>query len=118
MIEIPIYTGSRWRVVFKTKGWQCGIYRPEFTSVEDITYLERHNRPEVFVPVKGNIVLVLSEDGNMLREIPLRKNNLYVITEWHNAYRPDGKEGIALVIEHPAIKTEYLSLENFIKNTF
>ena len=31
----------------------------------------------------------------------------YIVDEWHNAYRPNGETGIALVIEKTDIKTEY-----------
>jgi hypothetical protein len=35
---------------------------------------------------------------------------IYVVDEWHNAYRPHGREGIALVVEAPDIETEYIQL--------
>ncbi len=110
MIEIPFSVNSRWKVVFKTMAWQCGIYQPEFTSAGEIEYLEKHDHPEAFLLIKGAITLVLSENGAGLKEIPLRRNCLYIITEWHNAYRPEGEEGIALVIEPPTVRTQYLNL--------
>jgi len=105
-------TGERWQVVFRDGDrWQAGIYIPENTSREEVVVLERHNRPELFVLLEGKITLVLSEDGVALKEVEMEPGKLYVVEEWHNAYRPGGAKGVALVVEAPDVETEYMSLE-------
>ncbi len=112
MQEIEIKPKGRWEVVFREADkWQCGIYVPEFTSIEEITWLEKHDAPELFYLVRGSVVLVLSPDGKEIREVPMREGVIYVVDEWHNAYRPRGVEGIVLVIERVGISTQYLKLK-------
>ena len=41
----------------------------------------------------------------------MEPGKIYIVDEWHNAYRPNGVEGIALVIEKPDIKTEYAEIK-------
>jgi len=60
--------------------------------------------------VRGSVVLVIEENGE-LKEVPLEYGKLYIVEEWHNAYRPCGKEGIALVVERPYIKTEFKEVQ-------
>lgn len=104
---IDVRTEERWKVVFREgEKWQVGLYSPENTSLEEIKTLEKHDAPELFMLVRGSMVLVVEEDGN-LREVPLEYGKLYIVEEWHNAYRPGGKEGVALVVERPDIKTEF-----------
>ncbi len=115
MIEIPLSPDSRWKVLFKNEKWQCGLYRPEFTSITEIKFLEKHSCPELFFLIGGNICLVLSKDGREVERKALQKNKLYIIVEWHNAYRPEGKEGIALVVECSDVKTEYAEIDGELK---
>jgi len=112
MIKINIKPEKRWDVVYETSNWRVGIYVPENTSINDVNYLEKHDKPELFYLVKGKIVLVLSSDGKEIKEVEMEKDKIYIVTEWHNAYRPDGAEGIALVIEAPDINTEYMKFSN------
>ena len=108
---ISIRGEKRWEVVFKENDrWQCGIYVPENTSLDDITFLEKHNAPELFVLVRGNIVLVLMDDEGNIKEVNMEEDKIYIVNTWHNAYRPNNCEGVALVIERPDITTEYKSL--------
>lgn len=112
MKTIELSSRQRWRVVFKcNKYWQVGIYVPEYTSRNQIKVLEKHDSPELFYLVKGRIVLVLSSDLKELREVEMEPGKIYIVDEWHNAYRPNGVEGIALVIEKPDIKTEYAEIK-------
>ncbi len=109
--EIHIKPKHRWKVVFEEDGrWRCGIYVPEYTSKDQVEYLEKHNAPELFLLIKGKIVLLLSNDGREIIEKPMEKGKIYIVTEWHNAYRPNGSEGVALVIERTDIETEYVKL--------
>ena len=109
MIELKLVPRGRWEVLFTDDGrWRLGIYRPENESLSDIKYLEKHDVPELFYLVRGDVVLVLSEDGRSFKEVRMEPGVAYVVTEWHNAYRPGGREGVALVIEASEVRTEYL----------
>jgi len=110
--EIPIKPKQRWEVVFEENGkWRCGIYVPEYSSRNEVKYLEKHNAPELFLLVKGKIILLLSEDSKNVVEKPMEEGKIYIVTEWHNAYRPNGCEGVALVIERLDIETEYAEIK-------
>ena len=41
----------------------------------------------------------------------MEPGKLYVVNEWHNAYRPSGEYGVALVIEKTNIRTRYASIK-------
>jgi hypothetical protein len=111
MLMLEARSDQRWQVIFREGDrWQVGIYTPENTSLNEIVVLERHDRPELFLLVSGEIVLVLSKDGSQLEEVRMLPGKIYIVDEWHNAYRPLGKSGIALVIEAPDITTEYLEV--------
>ncbi|RLF21703.1 MAG: hypothetical protein DRN15_05440 [Thermoprotei archaeon] len=111
MVEtIKIEVLERWRVVYKEdEKWQCGIYSPEFSSKEEVSYLERHNAPELFLLIRGEVVLLLSKDGKEVEEVRMKPGIIYIVEEWHNAYSPK-RDGVVLVIERPDIKTEYIRL--------
>lgn len=110
IIDCRVYE-SRWNIVFSDQGsWRAGIYVPENSSRKEIRSLEKHDKPELFVLLEGEIVLVLSQDGLNVLEVPMEPGKIYVVEEWHNAYSPRGSRGKALVIEAEDIKTEYLSL--------
>ena len=96
----------RWKVVFKDSDkWLCGIYVPEFRSREEITFFEKHDGPEMFTLIDGKVTLVLRDERGREQRVPLSKRKLVVVDEWHNAYRPKGAKGIALVIERVGNKT-------------
>ncbi len=84
---------------------------PENTSLREISYLEKHDKPELFYLIKGKIILVISKDGKTVEEVEMDKGKIYIVNEWHNAYRPMGCEGIALVVEAPDIETIYRRLK-------
>ena len=110
---IEVSGRERWRVVFRDSDrWQLGIYVPENEKLEDIEFLEKHDCPELFILVDGRVTLVLS-DGDRLEEVEMEKGKAYVVEAWHNAYRPGGVHGIALVVERPDVKTEYRRLSSF-----
>ena len=110
---LDLETGVRWKVVFRDAGkWILGIYIPEITSREEVKVLERHNAPELFVLVKGKVTLVVA-NGNVIKEVKMELGKPYVVTGWHNAYRPEGSEGVVLVVERDAVKTEFRRVEDF-----
>ncbi len=109
MKEILLASDERWKVIVKDEGfWAVGLYRPENESLEDVKELEKHDCPELFVLLEGDITLVLSE-GKGLKELKIEKGKAYLVTEWHNAY---GK-GLALVVERDGVKTEFKRKEEF-----
>jgi len=111
MIKIELKSDVRWIVKFReNNNWQLGLYRPEFKSKDEIDKLEKHDAPELFYLVEGEIILVLSKDGKEIKEVKMEKNKVYIVDEWHNAYSPRG-DGLAIVIEKPNIKTEFLSIK-------
>ena len=113
MEVIEVKAKRRWEVVFRDGDcWQLGIYVPENESIDDIKVLERHDCPEMFYLIKGRVVLVLSS-GDGLEEVEMREGRIYIVDCWHNAYRPGGSPGIALVVERPSVKTEYRPLSEF-----
>lgn len=112
MRVIQLEAEERWRVVFKDRDrWQVGVYVPENISSEEVLILERHDCPELFLLIEGRVVLVLSEDGLNIKEVEMEPGKLYIVEEWHNAYRPGGGKGVVLVVEAPGVQTEYISLE-------
>ncbi|MEZ0346753.1 MAG: hypothetical protein ABWK01_09395 [Infirmifilum sp.] len=107
---------ERWIIVFSDSNkWRAGIYIPENNSLEEIIILERHNRPELFTLLEGEMILVVSEDGVMIDEVPMRQGQIYIVEEWHNAYIPRGKTGKALVIEADDIETEYMFIKPAVR---
>lgn len=107
---IKIKPTTTWQEIFKDEGkWLSGLYVPEFTSREEIEYLEKHEAPELFYLIDGETVLVVKEDDE-IREIPLKKDEVVIVNTWHTDYRPDGKKGICLVIERDGNPTEYTKL--------
>ncbi|ABL77425.1 cupin domain-containing protein [Thermofilum pendens] len=110
VLDARLY-GERWTVAYRENDkWQVGIYIPENASLREVTVLEKHDRPELFVLLEGEITLVVSEDGSELREVKMEPGKLYVVDEWHNAYRPGGRRGVALVVEAPGVETEYMEV--------
>jgi len=110
---LEVKAKQRWKVVFKDKPhWQLGIYVPENEDFGNIRFLEKHNCPEMFYLVRGKIVLVLS-NGERLEEIEMKEGIIYIVECWHNAYRPRGAPGVALVVERSDVETEYRPLSEF-----
>ena len=107
MEKIDLYSNERWKVIFNDDmKWRVGIYVPENKSLEEISYLEAHNAPELFLLLKGKVNLVISEDLQSYKIISMEKYKIYIVNEWHNAFRI-GDEGIALVVERSDIATKY-----------
>lgn len=98
---------SRWSVIFKDPGsWRAGLYRPEAARPEQVTVLEKHTCPELFVCLQGKAGLVLKENGRE-RIAELAPLQALLVTEYHNGFAID-PEGYFLVIERTAFTTEYI----------
>lgn len=98
---------SRWSVIFRDSGsWRAGLYRPESARQEDVTVLEKHTCPELFVCLQGKAGLVL-KSGTDEHIVELAPNQALLVTEHHNGFAID-PEGYFLVIERTAFTTEYI----------
>lgn len=42
----------------------------------------------------------------------MQPGKIYIVDEWHNAYRPNGVKGVALVIEKTNIRTQYSKIDS------
>ncbi len=106
--KIKIRSKVRWKVLQSDKNfWTIGLYSPENKSKEDIKFLEKHDCPEVFLLLEGEVTLIIKKNKNSrLRKIVLKKDEMVVIDEYHNAYSPNG--GKALVIERNKIRTNFI----------
>jgi len=112
MLKIPLQIETNWKVIFvDDKRWQVGVYVPKFNSIKEVEWLECHDAPELFLLVRGSVVLVTSSDGKGVVETRMEPGIIYIVDEWHNAYRPEGLEGVTLVVEKTGIKTEFLNIK-------
>jgi len=104
---LKMESAERWKVLFKDEEkWLIGLYIPEFESKNEIDRLEKHDAHEFFHLLGGNIVLVL-EEGKEIVEVPLSHSQAVIVNTWHNAYRPNGGLGIALVVERGDVRTKF-----------
>lgn len=103
---VKLLSSERWVVPFQDSGfWRIGIYIPEFTSPEQISVLEKHSCPELFICRKGRMGLVLGL-GDDERILTLDDGESVLVTDYHNGFRID--DGDFLVIERTSFKTEYV----------
>jgi len=108
-------TTERLKVLFRDKNvWLAELYVPEFTHRNEISLLEKHDAPELFYLIDGNVTLVLGSEDETV-DVPLNKNQAIIVETWHNAYRPTGGLGLILVIERDGVKTEFKSVKEFSK---
>ncbi|HRS79468.1 MAG TPA: hypothetical protein P5115_20175 [Spirochaetota bacterium] len=109
-MELDITTlapDSRWSVIFRDGGsWRAGLYRPEAAGPVQVSVLEKHTCPELFVCLQGRAGLVL-KNGTDERIVEMAPNQALLVTEYHNGFAID-PEGYFLVIERTAFTTEYI----------
>jgi len=103
MRELKLRGGKRWEVLFREGNWLVGLYCPEHASREQVEVLEKHDFPELFYLVEGDVTLLI---GEKCKEVELTKDKVVVVEDWHNAY---GK-GKVLVVEREGVKTEFKQL--------
>ncbi len=106
-IKFSLESNERWMVPLADSGyWRLGIYNPEFTSPDEITTLEKHSCPELFICRGGRMGLVL---GNADDEkiIELSDGEAILVTEYHNGFRIDQGADF-LVVERTSFTTEYI----------
>lgn len=111
-VPLGFAPGVRWQVVCGDAGhWRAGIYAPAEARIEDVTELERHDCPELFLLIQGRMTLVLA-DGTGVRELPLEPGRPVLVESPHSAYCPDGPHtGVAFVVERDAFLTELAPVE-------
>ena len=97
-----------WQVVCGDGGhWRAGIYSPSASAREHLQELERHDCPELFLLMRGRVILVVSDEGRV-REIELQQGKPMLISAPHTGYCPDGPHtGAAFVVERDCFDTEY-----------
>ncbi|MBM4386994.1 MAG: hypothetical protein FJ088_04595 [Deltaproteobacteria bacterium] len=100
--------GVTWQVLCGDRGhWRCGIYSPAQASLDEIKELERHDCPELFLLIRGRLILVITENG-AIREIEIEPGKPVLVTAPHSGYCPDGAHtGAAFVVERDEFETEY-----------
>jgi hypothetical protein len=111
---VNIKPGIRWQVLCGDScHWRAGIYSPQETSMKKIKELEKHDCPELFLLLRGRLVIVIA-DENGLRECELEKEKPVLVTSFHSGFCPDGSHsGTAFVIERDEFETEYRNIEDF-----
>ncbi len=102
-----------WQVLCGDRShWRAGIYSPAFSSEDEITELERHSCPELFMLIDGKVTLVVEENGQR-RKLQLEHGKPVMVSTWHNAYCPNGAyTGKAFVVERDEFITEYKSVKD------
>ena len=110
-VDVPLgmRAGERWQVVAGDGGhWRVGMYSPENGRAADVSELERHDCPELFLLLSGRVTLVLSDGAGGSREVPLEPGKPVLVESPHSAYCPDGPHtGLAFVVERDSFDTEY-----------
>jgi len=96
-----------WNVIYRDDGaWRAGIYRPAASFAGEITELEKHSHPELFVCMEGPAGLVI-DDGAGEREIVLSPGESLLVSGYHSGFRAS-EHGFFLVIERTDFTTEYI----------
>ncbi|HUQ04127.1 MAG TPA: hypothetical protein VM261_16625 [Kofleriaceae bacterium] len=109
---VPWQPGVRWQVICQDEAqWRVGIYSPPEASASDITELEQHDCPELFLLLEGELTIVCREANGDLREIALSRTHPVLVTSPHGGFCPGGPfTGVALVVERATFETLYTPL--------
>ncbi len=99
-----------WQVLCGDAGhWRVGVYSPAASAAAELVELERHDCPELFCLLSGQLTLVLWTPQG-LREVPLLPQRPVLVEAPHWGFCPAGPHtGQALVVERDAFGTEYRS---------
>lgn len=102
-----VTTKNRWEIIAQDAAqWRVGIYNPECNHPDEVTMLEKHSCPELFICINAPCGLLLLIDG-IEQQIVLNPNDAVMITEFHNGFKLD-KEGCFIVVERVDFTTEYI----------
>lgn len=100
-----------WKVIFNDgANWRVGIYKPQFKNLNEIKILEKHNVPELFMLLEGEVSLVILKNKK-IQTIKLNKNQPVIINSYHNGFSVKGK-GVCFVVERGEFKTKYLDIKS------
>ncbi len=108
MVNTPfsLKTNDRWTIIARDeKHWQVGIYHPEFNSPDEISILEKHSCPELFICANAPCGLLLQFNEKEIQYI-LNPNEAIVVTEYHNGFKVDPL-GYFIVVEQTDFTTEF-----------
>ncbi len=113
---LTVQVQKRWQVLCGDNDhWRVGIYSPAETSLDEIHELERHDCPELFLLLQGEITLVLCTQGK-LEKIPLKPLQPVLVTAPHNGFCPQGAHsGMAIVVERDRFVTEYQPVSDWLR---
>lgn len=100
--------GKKFQVLAGDKNhWRVGLGSPAFDRRDQITELEKHSCPEMFLLLKGNVTMVM-DDGKGERELILKPMKPVMVSCWHRSYCPDGPHtGMVLIVERDDIRTVF-----------
>jgi hypothetical protein len=106
-----ILPGGRWSIAEQDKGyWRVGVYKPECGSPDEITVLEKHTCPELFICQRGRSGLLLKSDSGE-RQVVMEPGESLLVTGYHNGFSVDG-DGYFIVVERTAFTTEYIDRQS------
>ena len=89
--------------------WRTGNYKPEFHSPEEITVLEKHSCPELFLCQRGRMgLLIQSSSGEEV--IELNPGQAILVEDYHNGFIID-RGGFFFVVERTDFTTEFINRE-------
>lgn len=104
---IKLFPRSRWEVIFQDHGsWRSGIYKPESRDPAEITELEKHTCPELFICMNGSAGLLI-RDGAREHAVSFKPGESLLVSEYHNGFLVD-ENGYFLVIERTSFTTSYM----------
>lgn len=105
-----LQTSQEWKVLL-TRGakWRIGVYRPQLKKKIEIQELEKHNCPESFLLVEGEIIMNYRDENGIIQEKKLELMQLTTFIEPHAGYSPAGN-GVALVVEDATFETVYTDI--------
>jgi hypothetical protein len=106
-----LFPDAIWNVIFKDEGnWRVGLYRPDAAGHEEISTLEKHTCPELFVCLQGKMGLVVKESAGE-QIMVLNPGQALLVHDYHNGFTID-KGGYFLVVERTAFTTEYIERDS------
>lgn len=99
-----------WQVLCGDDGhWRAGIFSPAQTAASELSELELHDCPELFLLISGALTLVIADhSADALRELPLEAGRPVLVSAPHGGFCPDGPHsGRAFVVERDRFTTTY-----------
>lgn len=113
---LPVEPGKVWQVLCGDTGhWRVGMYSPAASSAAELAELERHDCPELFLLIRGQVTLLVAE-GAATREIVLEPGKPVLIEAPHSGFCPGGPHtGQAFVVERDSFDTFYRTVSEWTR---